>query len=1103
MSPSPRPDRRPLGRRAGPRWCSVEACESRVLLAASVVTDLNPTPADSYPVSITDVNGTAFFAATTTGTGSELWKSDGTPAGTVLVKDVRPGTLGAEPTSLANLGGMLLFIATPEFGTRHLWKSDGTAAGTVRVTDDVNLYESSYSPNEQRLVVYNGAAYFRGAGVDGSGVELWRSDGTAAGTFRVKDINPAGDSRPSGVTVVGGKLYFTADDGAHGMELWATDGTAAGTAMVEDIRPGPLSSYATWLSGAGDLLFFTARNEGNGGGANSLWRSDGTADGTFELLDPDSTGFHELRGAGDTLYFVSGGSNGGALWASDGTAAGTRRIADYRSFDSNYGYVAELTDVGGTLYYRVLRSSGPSELWKVAPDSTSAVQLETFARAPGNVGLDRLSNVGGRLYFAAFTPDAGMELWTTDGTPGAARRVKDIEPGPEPSYPYNFADVGGVSFFSAGRAATGRELWRSDGTEAGTVLVLDVDPGTRDSNPHELEDVNGTLFFTTGSLYKVKPTHDAVELVFPDYGLGNFSTDLTASGDTLYFGAYQIGPVGGPWLMKSDGTQAGTREVGRDVWVQWITDLDGHGTVLFAESLRNGELWRSDGTDAGTVMVKDIQPGDGESHPSQLLNLNGTVFFSADDGSSGRELWKSDGTGAGTVRVKDIVPGAAGSDPHGLIPVGNQVFFRVTVAGGTELWRSDGTEAGTVRVAAVGPAPATGGGLFLAGDWQRGAALGDTLIFAAGDAAGGVELWRSDGTEVGTFRLKDIEPGPASSDPMWFAAYNGKVYFGAYDGARGRELWATDGTDAGTVLAADLHPGIPSSDPAWLTVSGDALWFSAVSPLYGRELWKFTDEGVPTPGYVVGRHVFYNNSAFDSGLTVNLPRGVTADDLAIAPDKAALLGGPAAFANVTSYSRGINGVMVDVFGLPAGPGPGAQDFGVRALDGRGASWRAGPTPLVTVRRGAGAGGSDRIVLTWPDYNPLAASPLAQAVANGWLEITLKDTARTGLLAPDVFYFGNLVGEVGDRATAFAVGAPDLSGTRRSLFSRAPIESRTDFNRDGYVTAADLSLCRANHSRRLSQIVAPAAVSLSSAAPMRHRIEFINVHRNNSLFLFFA
>jgi ELWxxDGT repeat protein len=107
----------------------------------------------------------------------------------------------------------------------------------------------------------------------------------------------------------------------------------------------------------------------------------------------------------------------------------------------------------------------------------------------------------------------------------------------------------------------------------------------------------------------------------------------------------------------------------------------------------------SDGTTAGTVLVKDIRPGAYDGYPYHLAGVGGTLFFTARDGIHGRELWTSDGTRAGTVLVRDIHPGAREGDPTHLTGVGGTLFF--TADDGTqgrELWKSDGTEAGTVLV---------------------------------------------------------------------------------------------------------------------------------------------------------------------------------------------------------------------------------------------------------------------------------------------------------------------------------------------------------------------------------------------------------------------
>jgi hypothetical protein len=222
------------------------------------------------------------------------------------------------------------------------------------------------------------------------------------------------------------------------------------------------------------------------------------------------------------------------------------------------------------------------------------------------------------------------------------------------------------------------------------------------------------------------------------------------------------------------------------------------------------------------------------------------------------------------------------------------------------------------------------------------------------------------------------------------------------------------------------------------------------------------------PAEVVARSVFYNQSAFDG----NDASASASDDAAIATDKAALLPGETAgAANYTSYSRGLNGIMVDVANLPPGAGPGMSSFSFRAGNGGDPStWVIGPSPsLITVRRGAGARGSDRVKLVWE----------TGAVKNGWLQVTMHSDATTGLAAPDVFYFGNLVGETGDAASPGRVSALDLAGVKRGLNTAAPITSPLDFNRDGRVNALDLAAVKASLFRSLTAITAPLAALVTA------------------------
>ena len=250
----------------------------------------------SDPQLLTNVNGTLFFTALVSATDRELWKSDGTADGTILVKDIYPGGT-ATPQNLTSVqdpqaGTATLFFTayTPAAG-RQLWKSDGTADGTVLVRSGLSFISNLTDVNGTLLFAANDSLWKSdgtsqgtvmvgvGGGIDylqhfftnvnGTlyfpatdavhGRELWKSDGTASGTVMVKDIYQGAESSfPSSLTDVGGTLYFTADDGNHGTELWQSDGTEAGTVLVRDINPGSASSDPFWLTAVNGTLFFTA-----------------------------------------------------------------------------------------------------------------------------------------------------------------------------------------------------------------------------------------------------------------------------------------------------------------------------------------------------------------------------------------------------------------------------------------------------------------------------------------------------------------------------------------------------------------------------------------------------------------------------------------------------------------------------------------------------------------------------------------------------------------------------------------------------------------------------------------------------------------------------
>jgi len=169
---------------------------------------------------LTDVNGVLFFTANDGVSGTELWKSDGTSTGTVLVKDINEN-MGSNPEELTNVNGLLFFSATNGTNGRELWKSDGTEPGTVMVMD-INMAPGNSNSNPQFITAHNQKIYF--ASTDGThGKEIWVSDGTPENTQLVADINPIGNGDPEFLTVSANTLFFSANEGDFGHELWKLD----------------------------------------------------------------------------------------------------------------------------------------------------------------------------------------------------------------------------------------------------------------------------------------------------------------------------------------------------------------------------------------------------------------------------------------------------------------------------------------------------------------------------------------------------------------------------------------------------------------------------------------------------------------------------------------------------------------------------------------------------------------------------------------------------------------------------------------------------------------------------------------------------------------
>jgi ELWxxDGT repeat protein len=233
--------------------------------------------------------------------------------------------------------------------------------------------------------------------------------------------------------------------------------------------------------------------------------------------------------------------------------------------------------------------------------------------------------------------------------------------------------------------------------------------------------------------------------------------------------------------------------------------------------------------DASPTVAEDIRAGAPGSGISEPVDVNGTLYFAADDGASGRELWKSNGTAGGTALVRDIRSGAPSSNPTALTAVGSTLYFLVPGATqGVELWKSDGSFMGTELLKAF-PNMASVSGAELT-------AVGNTLYFVAEQVSGDAELWKSNGSAATTVPVMDIYPGTTGSFPSLLTAVGNQLYFRANEPSGGYELWKSDAT--GTAQVKDVVPGPLGSTPRGLTAVGQLLYFFASSETGNTTLWR-------------------------------------------------------------------------------------------------------------------------------------------------------------------------------------------------------------------------------------------------------------------------
>ena len=782
---------------------------------------IRPASNSSSPSNLTNVNGALYFTANDGSSGTELWRINSSGVAE-LVEDamagggINPGVNSSGPGTLTNVNGTLYFTANDGSSGAELWRIN--SSGVAEMVDDAlvggGIRPGSSGSTSSNLTNVNGTLYF-GANDGANGTELWRINSSGVAEM-VEDalagggINPGvSSSLPASLTNVNGTLYFRATDVLSGQELWRINSSGIAE-LVEDavagggIRPGNGNSGPSNLTNVDGTLFFSAFDGLNG---TELWGINSS--GVAELVEDAVAG---------------GGINPGFTSSTPGN----------------------LTNVDGTLYFNANDGVNGYELWRINGSGVAELVEDAVPGGGINSGSSSsspqlLTNVNGSVYFIANDGVNGQELWRISSS-GVAELVEDAVPagginsGSGSSSPQLLTNVNGTLYLSANDFVNGIELWRINSSGVAEMLEVAVagggiNPGNKSSATQSLTNVSGTLYFRANDgvngyeLWRINSSGVAelVEDAVPGGGIstgsnGSFPADLTNVNGTLYF---------------------------RGV-----------------NSVNGDELWRINSSGVAEIVEDSvagggINPGSYDSNPGNLANINGTLYFSASDGVNGTELWRINSLGIAEM-VEDAVPGGGinagskGSFPTNLTNVNETIYFRaLDEVNGTELWRINSSGVAemvedAVVVGGINPGSSSSSPFYLTN-------VNGTLYFRAFDGVNGQELWRLNSSGVAEM-VEDavagggINPGSSTSAPTKLTNINGTLYFSASDGVSGTELWRINSAGAAemvedAVAGGGINVGSSGSNPYFLTNVNGTLYFRASDAVNGIELWRIDSSG--------------------------------------------------------------------------------------------------------------------------------------------------------------------------------------------------------------------------------------------------------------------
>lgn len=859
------------------------------------ITDLRSSLANysAFPSNFIAFNDLLIFSAGTLNAGTELWVRD--KHSTRLLKDIFPGSHSGIQNNFRDqaviLNDRLYFTANDGENGFQLWSTDGTTAGTTRITSIEDLYT-------EKLTLVGNQLFFITR--EGNFLRIWNSDGTDEGTGVVKDsIRLWGNPNFQGSA--NGLFYFTFQPPETLIyQLWRSDGTADGTFSLTEPFDGlgrhtnktdAPQQYVEYQ----DELYFIVRNDDilPDDTPAVLMKTDGTPGNTVPVAGVYSGpvldyNFTDMIVANDKIYFayyaVSPYKRDWQIWESDGTENGTRAI--HINPHSVFFPPSNLVADGQQLLFTTSHNNGNPVLAKLDLSTYVTETVKDLGSAPAVLGslsdkdLTMIQPIQNNLYYLSFQASSYITYnsWISDLSEANTYQISNIRTTRE------VTPVHGKVYFANATDTIGTELWQLDESLTTAALVTDIDHFPVGLSFREMEvAADKILFYHTNSfvsdtgieVWKYDTTSKEIGLVgLVRPGFGVYPDDIAVLDDNFYYTAYTAengwelwqwdGSSSGPVLVEDiiPGTNSSSPTgfftfqdqlyftFGQD-FTHTLARLNTNGkveTIMGFESVQglrsvrvtdqmiyfvhNSDLWVSDGTEAGTTLL--LQGGVWDN----LTVIQDKIFFPRRNYTQNLyELWSTQGTEASTAKIENAGFDETREISHFSAFNEKLIFTAFTPESGNEYWISDGTAAGTRQLADIGPGTISGVPQDMTYGRPGYAVVDDWLYLSGFNSETGTELWVSDGTTAGTVLVKDINPGPTGSFPRNLRSNGKELFFTAYTPETGMELWTSEGDAASTKQLFDLVEGPGSSIPGNLTFMDNELFFVAISEESGRQIW--------------------------------------------------------------------------------------------------------------------------------------------------------------------------------------------------------------------------------------------------------------------------